>query len=116
MGSAKQSTQIRLNHVSPSCWRVTFDALPDAELDGFIEALAARIASFEKWAIANTKRLVNEASLRRDVEIAAGWDTCMASIVRPGAQGNINALLKQGFHEPGIVEDCLGLYLRKLGR
>src|SRR6202040_203933 len=52
-------------------------ALPDAELDGFVEALATRIAGFEKWAIANTKRLVN-ASLPPDVEIAAGWDACMA--------------------------------------
>jgi enoyl-CoA hydratase/carnithine racemase len=38
-------------------------ALPDAELDDFVDALATRIASFDKWAIANTKRLVNEASL-----------------------------------------------------
>jgi hypothetical protein len=37
-------------------------ALPDAELDNFVDALATRIASFDKWAIANTKRLVNEAS------------------------------------------------------
>ena len=33
-------------------------SLPDAELDGFVDALARRIASFDKWAIANTKRLV----------------------------------------------------------
>src|SRR4029077_14374875 len=42
-------------------------ALPDAELDSFVDALATRIASFDKWAIANTKRLVNEASLPPDV-------------------------------------------------
>ncbi len=34
-------------------------ALPDADLDAFVEALATRIAKFDKWAIANTKRLVN---------------------------------------------------------
>src|SRR5580692_7107803 len=33
-------------------------ALPDAELDAYVEALATRIAKFDKWAIANTKRLV----------------------------------------------------------
>jgi len=38
-------------------------SLPDAELDNFVDALATRIASFDKWAIANTKRLVNAASL-----------------------------------------------------
>ena len=39
-------------------------ALPDAELDDFVDALATRIASFDRWAIANTKRLVNEAACR----------------------------------------------------
>ena len=32
-------------------------SLPDAELDGFVDALATRIASFDKWAIANTSAL-----------------------------------------------------------
>src|SRR5207248_9901543 len=30
-------------------------ALPDADLDAFVDALATRIAAFDKWAIANTK-------------------------------------------------------------
>ena len=34
----------------------------DAELDAFVAALASRIASFDKWAIANTKRLVNHSN------------------------------------------------------
>ena len=40
-------------------------SLPDAELDGFVDALATRIASFDKRAIIDTKRLVNAASSRR---------------------------------------------------
>jgi enoyl-CoA hydratase/carnithine racemase len=90
-------------------------ALPDAELDAFVQALATRIASFEKWALANTKRLVNEASLPPDVEIAAGWDACMASIKRPAAQARIKALFEQGFHKPGDSENRLGFYLGQLG-
>jgi enoyl-CoA hydratase/carnithine racemase len=90
-------------------------SLPDNELDGFVDALARRIASFDKWAIANTKRLVNAASLPPDVEIAAGWDTCMASIPRPAAQGRIKALFEQGFHKPGDAEDRLGFYVGRLG-
>ena len=46
-------------------------SLPDAELDGFVEALAMRIASFDKEAIAETKRLVDVASLPADLEIRA---------------------------------------------
>ncbi len=91
-------------------------SLPDAELDAFVDALATRIASFDKWAIANTKRLVNAASLPPDVEIAAGWDACMASIPRPAAQDRIKALFEQGFHSPGDAEDRLGSYLGRLGR
>ena len=91
-------------------------ALPDAELDDFVDALAARIASFDKWAIANTKRLVNEASLPPDVEIRAGWDACMASIKRPAAQERIKGFLEQGLQEPGDSENRLGFHLGQLGR
>jgi hypothetical protein len=86
-------------------------ALPDAELDGFVDALATRIASFDKWAIANTKRLVNAASLPPDIEIAAGWSAFISSISRPAAQGKIKALLERGFQKPGDVEDRLGASL-----
>jgi enoyl-CoA hydratase/carnithine racemase len=91
-------------------------ALPDAELDGFVEALARRIASFDKWAIANTKRLVNAASLPPDVQLAAGWDACISSIGRTAAQERIKALMQQGFHKPGDAENRLGHYLGNLGR
>ena len=91
-------------------------SLPDGELDGVVDALATRIASFDKWAIANTKRLVSAASLPPDVEIAAGWDACMASIGRPAAQSKIKTLFEQGFHKPGDAEDRLGFYLGRLGR
>jgi enoyl-CoA hydratase/carnithine racemase len=91
-------------------------SLPDAELDGFVEALATRIASFDKWAIANTKRLVNASSLPPDVEMAAGWDACMASLARPAAQGAIKALFDLGFHKPGEAEDRLGDFVGRIHR
>jgi enoyl-CoA hydratase/carnithine racemase len=90
-------------------------ALPDAELDAFVEALATRIAGFDKWAIANTKRLVN-TSLPPDVELGAGWDACIASLGRSAAQDRIKALIARGFHKRGDVEDRLGYYLGKIAR
>jgi enoyl-CoA hydratase/carnithine racemase len=90
-------------------------SLPDSELDAFVDALAKRIATFDKWAIANTKRLVNAASLPPDVHIAAGWDACMNSIPRPAAQTRITALFEQGFHRPGDAENRLGSYVGQLG-
>lgn len=86
-------------------------ALPDAELDDFVDALATRIGSFDKWAIANTKRLVNEASLPPDVEIRAGWDAFLASFRRPAAQEGIKALFEQGLQEPRDLENRLGFHL-----
>src|SRR5467141_865069 len=38
-------------------------ALPDVDLDGFVDGLARRIASFDRPALAAAKRLVNEVSL-----------------------------------------------------
>jgi enoyl-CoA hydratase/carnithine racemase len=90
-------------------------ALPDADLDAFVEALATRIAGFDKWAIANTKRLVN-TSLPPEVELSAGWDACVASIERPAAQEAIKALMERGFHKPGDVENRLGYYLGQIVR
>ena len=90
-------------------------ALPDADLDAFVEAFATRIAGFDKWAIANTKRLVN-TSLPPDVELAAGWDACMGSISRPAAQERIKALMASGFHKPGDVENRLGYHIGQIAR
>jgi enoyl-CoA hydratase/carnithine racemase len=90
-------------------------SLPDAELDDFVEALARRISVFDKWAIANTKRLVN-TSLPPDVEIGAGWDACIASVARPATQRHIEALMELGFHKPGEAETYMGAYLERLPR
>jgi enoyl-CoA hydratase/carnithine racemase len=90
-------------------------ALPDAELDAFVEALAMRIASFDKQAIVETKNFVNIASLPPDAEIAPEWDACFAAVQRPAAQRRINALLERGLHKPGDVENRLGYYVGQLG-
>src|SRR5713226_2413192 len=55
-------------------------SLPDLELDAFVDALAMRIASFDKQAIADTKRLVDIASLTSDAEISLEWDAFIASL------------------------------------
>jgi len=91
-------------------------SLPDAELDGFVEALAMRIASFDKRTIAETKRLVDVASLPADAEIAPEWDAFIAALSRPEAQRRIKALMERGFHRAGDVESRLGFHVGQLGR
>jgi enoyl-CoA hydratase/carnithine racemase len=88
-------------------------ALPDAELDTYVDALATRISGFDKWAIGQTKRLV-DTSLSPDVELGAGWDACIASLGRPAAQEGIKALTARGFQKPGDVEDRLVFYLGEI--
>src|SRR5215510_14868008 len=91
-------------------------SMPDGELDAFVDALATRIASFDKRAISETKRFVDVASLPPDFEIAPAWDVCLASIMRPAAQERIKRLMGLGFHKPGDVEERLGYYVGQLGR
>jgi enoyl-CoA hydratase/carnithine racemase len=88
-------------------------ALLDSELDAYVEALATRIAKFDKWAIANIKRLVN-TSLPPEVEMGSGWDACIASLARPAAQNAIKELMDRGFHKPGDVENRLGYYVGQI--
>jgi len=90
-------------------------SLPDAELDGFVDALATRISSFDKQAIAHTKRLVNLSSLPPDPEIEVEWNAFLASLARPGAQTRIRALLDRGLQKPGDVETRLGYHVGQLG-
>src|SRR2546421_1916453 len=91
-------------------------SLPDAELDDFVDALAIRIASFDKRAMSETKRFVDVASLPPDYELAPEWDVCLASIMRPAAQKRIKKLMEQGFHKAGDVENRLGYHVGQLER
>src|SRR5882672_10323768 len=83
-------------------------SLPDADLDRFVDALATRIASFNKQTIMDTKRLVNIASLPPDIEIESGWNACVASMGRPATQQRIKTLIERGFCKPGDAENRLG--------
>ena len=90
-------------------------SLPDNQLDAFVDALAKRIATFDKQAIAETKRLVNLNSLPPDAEIVPEWDAFTASLARPAAQARLHALFEKGFHKPGDVETRLGYHVGALG-
>jgi hypothetical protein len=73
------------------------------------------IRSYFVTASSHALALVNAASLPADVEIKAGWDACVSSIMRPAAQENLKKLFKHGFHKPGDAENRLGYYVGQLG-
>ena len=89
-------------------------AFPDAELDGFVDALAMRVASFDKQAIAETKRSSTLQAYRR-MRIRPEWDAFLAALNRPASQTRIKALMDRGFHRPGDVENRLGFYVGQIG-
>jgi len=91
-------------------------ALPDAELDEFVDALAARISSFDKQTISDIKRLVNLNSLPPDPEIEIEWNALLASMARPAARQRIRALLDRGLQSNVDVEAHLGYHVGEIGR
>jgi enoyl-CoA hydratase/carnithine racemase len=90
-------------------------ALPDAELDAFVDALASRIASFDRQTLADIKRLASISGLPADEEIGAGWDAFVASAQRPEAQRRLTRLMQQGLQEKAEVEMHLPDYTGALG-
>jgi enoyl-CoA hydratase/carnithine racemase len=91
-------------------------SLPDAELDQFVDTMARRIATFDKQAIADIKRLVDGTNLPSDDEIGAGWDGFIASVQRPQAQRRVKKLMELGLQVKPDVETDLPEYTGNLGR
>jgi len=87
-------------------------ALPDAELDGFVDALARRIGSFDRRAIAAAKNLVNEVSLPSADRLLDAFTSFGAALTWPEAQRRIRAVLERGLQRDANFEknwpDILG--------
>src|SRR6202047_2518947 len=69
-------------------------ARPDSELDGFVDALARRIASFDKRSIAAAKRLVNEISLPPADRLLDAFNSFTTALTWPEAQRRIRGVLE----------------------
>ena len=82
-------------------------ALPDAELDQFVDTMARRIAGFDKQSIAAIKRLVDIPTLPPDVEVGAEWGAFLDSARRPQAQQDIRRLMEMGLQTNPDVEKHL---------
>ncbi|QVW24054.1 enoyl-CoA hydratase/isomerase family protein [Pseudomonas hormoni] len=90
-------------------------ALPDAELDAFVDTMARRIARFDKQSITDIKRLVDAASLPPNDAIAAEWDGFIGSVKRPAAQQRIKQLMELGLQKNADVEKRLAHHTGTLG-
>jgi len=74
-------------------------ALPDEELDGFVDALARRIATFDGRAIAAAKRLINQVSLPSADNLLSALNSFQSALSWPETLQRVEALLKQGLQQ-----------------
>jgi enoyl-CoA hydratase/carnithine racemase len=80
-------------------------ALPDAELDRFVDALARRIAPFDQRAIAAAKNLVNRVSLPSADRLLDAITSFGTALTWPETQQRIKALLKRGLQREDDFEN-----------
>ncbi len=90
-------------------------ALPDAELDGFVEALARRIASFDRRALAAAKNLVNQVSLPSADRLLDAITSFGTALTWPEAQHRIQAVLERGLQRDTDFEKSWPEVLGNLG-
>jgi enoyl-CoA hydratase/carnithine racemase len=86
-------------------------ALPDAELDAYVDRLAHRIASFDHKPLSEVKALVNRSTLPSDADLEAGQNTFRASQTWPEAHTRIGRLMERGMQQRGELELRLGEHI-----
>jgi enoyl-CoA hydratase/carnithine racemase len=79
-------------------------SLPDSELDGFVDALARRIASFDRRALVAAKNLVNKVSLPPSDRLLDAFTSFGTALTWPEAQRRIGAVLERGLQRDVAFE------------
>src|SRR5712692_8918967 len=79
-------------------------ALPDAELDGFVDALARRIASFDRRPMAAAKDLIYQVSLPSADRLLDALNVFQTALTWPETLQRIQAVLKLGLQRDDEFE------------
>ena len=80
-------------------------ALPDNELDAFVDTLARRIASFDRGPIEAAKNLINNVSLPSADNLLAAFQSFGTALTWPEAQQRFKKLFDHGLNTPGDTEN-----------
>ncbi|MGO4328208.1 enoyl-CoA hydratase/isomerase family protein [Cupriavidus sp. 2TAF22] len=91
-------------------------AVPDVDLDRFVEAVASRLASFDKEALVAAKAQVNRATLPPDADLHAAYGEYSRSLAWQGFLARRPKLGKVVAEKGLDFELQLGEYLGKLGQ
>ncbi|MEV5798202.1 enoyl-CoA hydratase/isomerase family protein [Streptomyces collinus] len=83
-------------------------ALPDAELDGFVERLAKRIAGFPPAGVKAAKRAINDLTLPHPANVRSDSATFLSLVAMPESRERLDYLTNRGLQTPGELERDLG--------
>jgi enoyl-CoA hydratase/carnithine racemase len=87
-------------------------SIPDAELDSFVERFAARLASFDRRAIATAKDIINQRmGLPQAADLAATEAKFLEALTFPEVQVRLRQLFEQGFQRDSNLERRMGYHL-----
>lgn len=92
-------------------WGWVTRTLPDAELDAFVDATAARLASFDRQALATAKSQVNRATLPPDADLVASFAAFGNTLTQPGFLSRMAGLGAVAADKGLDVEYRLGEYI-----
>src|SRR5271167_3287394 len=89
-------------------------AIPEADLDRFVDNFVKRILSFDKQALATCKAAINRHGLPDKAELQATQDTFFKTFGWPGAIARMPKLLERGIGKAGEFELNLGRHIGNL--
>ena len=89
--------------------------LNDGDLDSFVEALARRLASFDRAVLAAVKAQINRFGMPTAAELRSSNDAIFPMLNWSGAQGRRAKLRGLGYGVPSDFELNFGRYLSALG-
>ncbi|MEV0069701.1 enoyl-CoA hydratase/isomerase family protein [Amycolatopsis sp. NPDC050768] len=86
-------------------------AVPDAELDEYVDTLARRIASFDRRPIAAAKTLVNRTTLPEVGHLVESQTKFGETLTWPETTARVRELFGRGLQQPGDLETRFGYHL-----
>jgi enoyl-CoA hydratase/carnithine racemase len=103
-----------LDATTAECYGLVNRAVPDAELDMLVFNLVRRIASFDKQAIAESKKALNRIGTPDPADLRSSQELFRSSIRWPGARARFETLVERGLGQHGDFELRLGQHLGSL--
>ncbi|WP_333763475.1 enoyl-CoA hydratase/isomerase family protein [Streptomyces sp. IBSBF 2390] len=83
-------------------------ALPDTELDGFVERLAKRIAGFPPAGVRAAKHAINDLALPQPANVRSDSAMFLGLVALPESRERLGYLTNRGLQTPGELERDLG--------